>query len=326
MMRTWVARLAFLLAGGVAQAQTANESTPGLESCFEAARVADATCSKLAPEQRVHCFAKARTIQLECLDRILSDLPAGSKQAERPSDTVQSAPPANGAPADEHAERNAPKVAAPVDAVGSVPADQGLERPDPEPKSPEPKSTSGPTPTATLSSTTEEPGGAARPAMSTDGDDKPVRHPDWVLSETTSPVDYSPLLTAVLHSISSAKDAPSSFTVRCRAQRTEVSLRTNGSWDTSRRGAFPVESQVDELAVVRQQWSLSTDGRMAIYKDDAVAFLQSLPEGATLKVVVTPRENVRSEATFRLVGLSAIRQKVAAACKWAPVTATSDRR
>ena len=290
-MWTWVARFVFLLAGSVAQAQTANESTPGLESCFEAARVADATCSRLAPEQRVHCFAKARTIQLECLDRILSDLPAGSKQAEKPSD-----------------------------AVGSVPADQALEQPDPETKS-----APVPTPSARLSSTTEEPRDAAPPTPP-NRDDKPVRDPDWVFSETTSPVDYSLLVIAVIHPTSSAKDGPNSFTVRCRAQRTEVSLRTNGAWDTSRGGIFPVESQVDERPVVRQQWSLSADGRTAIYKDDAVAFLQSLPEGATLKVVVTPRENVRSEATFRLVGLSAIRQKVAAACKWAPVTTTSERR
>lgn len=320
-MWIWVARFAFLIAGSVAQAQTANEGTPELESCFEAARVADAICSKLPPEQRVHCFAKARAVQLECLDRFLSELPAGSKQTEKPSEAVQSARPANRAPADGRAERSAPEGSAPGDAVGSVPADQALERPDHEPRS-----APGPAPSAKLSSTTEEPRGAAQSGTPTNKDDKPVRDPDWVLSETTSPVDYSPLVTAVIHSTSDAKDAPHSFTVRCRARHTEVSLRTNGAWDTSRGSVFPVESQVDQRPVVRQQWSLSADGKMATYKDDAVAFLQSLPEGATLKVVVTPRENVRSEATFRLAGLSAVRQKVAAACKWAPVTATSDRR
>jgi hypothetical protein len=320
-MWTWVARFAFLIAGSVAQAQTVTEGTPGLESCFEAARIADAICSKQSPEQRVHCFAKARAIQLECLDRVLSELPAGSKQTEKPSEAARSPPPANGAPTDGRAERSAPKEPAPVDAVGSVPADQALERPDPEPRS-----TPGPTPSAKLSSTTEEPGAAAQSGTPTNRDDRPVHDPDWVLSETTSPVDYSPLVTAVIHSTSDAKDAPHSFTVRCRARHTEVSLRTNGSWNTSRGSVFPVESQVDQRPVVRQQWSLSADGRMATYKDDAVAFLQSLPEGATLKVVVTPRESVRSEATFRLAGLSAIKQKVAAACKWAPVTATSDRR
>src|SRR5215471_10909081 len=129
MIWTWLARFAFLLAGSAAQAQTANESTPGLESCFEAARVADATCSRQSPEQRVRCFSKARAVQLECLDRVLSELPAGSKQTKRPSDSVQSA---NRTPADGRAERNAPEVSTPADAVGSVAADQVLERADPE--------------------------------------------------------------------------------------------------------------------------------------------------------------------------------------------------
>src|SRR6266850_3616262 len=50
----------------------------------------------------------------------------------------------------------------------------------------------------------------------------------WVVSETTSPVDYSPLITAVIRSTSSVKDAPSTLAVRCRGLRTELLLRTEG--------------------------------------------------------------------------------------------------
>src|SRR6266850_421380 len=56
----------------------------------------------------------------------------------------------------------------------------------------------------------------------------------WVVSETTSPVDYSPLITAVIRSTSSVKDAPSTLTVRCRGLRTELQLRTEGAWRASR--------------------------------------------------------------------------------------------
>src|ERR1700686_1162879 len=44
----------------------------------------------------------------------------------------------------------------------------------------------------------------------------------WVISETTSPVDYSPIITAATLSRSNAKDAPTTFAIRCRGQRTDV--------------------------------------------------------------------------------------------------------
>lgn len=48
---------------------------------------------------------------------------------------------------------------------------------------------------------------------------------DWVVSETTSPVDYSPLVTALIRSTSQVKDAPNTLTIRCRGQ-----ARTDGAW------------------------------------------------------------------------------------------------
>lgn len=42
MMWGWLAGFALFFAGGVAQAQSANEGDSLLESCFHAARVADA--------------------------------------------------------------------------------------------------------------------------------------------------------------------------------------------------------------------------------------------------------------------------------------------
>ena len=60
--------------------------------------------------------------------------------------------------------------------------------------------------------------GASAPAQSNGG--------NWVISETTSPVDYSPQITAVISSESAVKDAPSSFAIRCRGQRTELVVTT----------------------------------------------------------------------------------------------------
>jgi hypothetical protein len=141
------------------------------------------------------------------------------------------------------------------------------------------------------------------------------------VSETTSPIDYSPLVAAVLHSTSNANGGPNSLAVRCRARHTELFVRTDGAWGVPHQNELLVEYQINDRPVVRLPWILSTDGKTATYKYDAVELLRSIPEGATLKIAVADHGDVRREATFGLGGLSGIRHKVETACKWAPVTA-----
>jgi hypothetical protein len=189
------------------------------------------------------------------------------------------------------------------------------ERPDRTPKSaPELRETNKPP------SMAPELSGAMRPETSGKKDDASMPQPDWIVSETTSPVDYSPLVSAVIHSTSGEKDGPNIFTVRCRAQRTEVSLGTNGAWGVPRGTLLQVDYQIDDRPSIRQQWVLAADGKTATYKDDAVALLRSIPDGAALKVAVADKDNISREALFQLAGLSAVRQKVAAACKWPRAT------
>ncbi len=137
----------------------------------------------------------------------------------------------------------------------------------------------------------------------------------WVVSETTSPVDYSPLITAVIHSTSSEKDAPNTLAVRCRGPRTEFLLRTEGTWGVTRASEVQVDYQINDQPFVRLQWSVSADGKTASYKDDAVELLRSLPEGARLKISVFDRQGLGQEATFQLTGLDSVRKKIGLACK-----------
>jgi hypothetical protein len=140
----------------------------------------------------------------------------------------------------------------------------------------------------------------------------------WVVSETTSPVDYSPLITAVIHSTSSVKDAPNTLAVRCRGLRTELLLRTEGVWRASRGSEVQVDYQINDQPFVRLQWTVSADGKTASYKDDAVELLRSLPEGARLKIGAFDRQGRGQEATFQLTGLDGVRKKIGLVCKWPP--------
>jgi hypothetical protein len=140
----------------------------------------------------------------------------------------------------------------------------------------------------------------------------------WVVSETTSPVDYSPLITAVIHSTSSVKDAPNTLAVRCRGLRTELLLRTEGAWRASRASEVQVDYQINDQPFVKLPWTVSADGKTASYKDDAVGLLRSLPEGVRLKISVFDRQALGQEATFQLTGLDSVRKKIGLACKWPP--------
>jgi hypothetical protein len=166
-----------------------------------------------------------------------------------------------------------------------------------------------------------------RPARAVDSPSKPT-DTNWIVSETTSPVDYAPLTTAVIRLPFSVKDAPNTLAIRCLGGRTEFLVRTEGTWRASRAREVQVDYQINDQPSVRLAWTASADGKTASYKDNAIGFLQSLPEGGRLKISVLDGPGPSQEATFQLAGLDAVRKKIAVACKWAPPAnkMTSEKR
>jgi hypothetical protein len=322
-MRIQLTTFALCLAGVTAHAQSTNDNMSGLESCIQAARVADAVCAKDDSAQHGDCFAKARSAQLECLDRVLSGAPAQSAPPASSAETVRPEPPVEAkspeASPEPPASRQTSRTDQPDSPAGSTPADEAAKLSNAAPE---------PAPANVPPSAAEMPTGAIRSNSSDNRNDKPAQEKDWILSETTSPVDYSPLVTAVISATSDVKDGPNTLSVRCRARHTEISIRTDRAWGVSRGNDLLVDYQINDRPVVRQPWSLSTDGKTATYRYDPVELLRSIPEDATLKIAVTARGNVRLAATFALTGLSGIRQKVGTACQWAPSTAkaSSEKR
>jgi hypothetical protein len=127
-------------------------------------------------------------------------------------------------------------------------------------------------------------------------------------------------VTGLIHSTSKVKDAPSALVVRCVGERTELLVRTDGTWTATRSHELRVDYQVNDQPAVGLQWILSSDGKTATYKDDPVSFLQSLPDAARLKINVADRASSSHEATFQTDGWDVVRNKIATACKWARTT------
>jgi hypothetical protein len=301
--------------GGAVCAQPADEGFKELKTCFQLTRAADAICSdpKNGATERLDCRQKALMAQLECLEHVFPGGSAGSVPPEMPPRTVSPEMPTVTVSPEVPAGSVSPETP-----IGTVAKGEPTSSQKTPPGTVLPK-----TPTQEMTTGTASPGVPARSV------DNPPKPPDtnWLVSETTSPMDFTPLLTAMTRLPSSVKHAPNTLAIRCRGGRTELLVRTGGTWRVSSAREVRVDYQINDLPPVRLAWAASADGKTAIYKDDPVGLLQALPEGARLKINVLDGPDP-SEATFPLAGLDAVREKIAAACKWPPVanTMSSEKR
>lgn len=316
----------FILWSGIVCARSANEIVVGLESCSQAARITEAICAKLQndPAQRSDCFQKMRAAQLECLEHVLSEAPAAPTAPKTTSEPTRSDPPATAASQEASPERVSPEQPGRTGSSEMSPRNPSAET------SNSPPQTIGRANPPEMPGSSERPTGTIRPDGSPKTANVPVRPTgtNWVVSETTSPIDYSPLVTALIRSTSQVKDAPNTLTVRCRGQHTELLAHTDGAWGKTRGNELHVDYQINDQPAVGQQWISSADGKTATYKDDPVRFLQSLPDGARLKINVADKASSSHQAMFQLDGWDAVRKKIGTACKWGRTTdkASTDKR
>jgi hypothetical protein len=116
--------IAFFLVGETVSAQSASESITRLESCFQAARLADAVCAKQEdPTQRLDCFEKMRTRQVECLEHVL---PEAATASESPGGKPPLAPPSSAteAPLKAVSPKEPDQTEPSGMSTGSIPADK----------------------------------------------------------------------------------------------------------------------------------------------------------------------------------------------------------
>ena len=145
-----------------------------------------------------------------------------------------------------------------------------------------------------------------------------VQHqgPNWIISETTSPVDYRPQIAALTTARASSQDAPSSLAIRCRTRRTELTISTTGSWKPAADDEVKVIYRINEEPPVEQRWRAAEMGRSLAFSGDVVRFLRSMPDSGQILVKVYAGKGPPYESTFQLAGLDPVRRKIAAACNW----------
>src|SRR6266852_6600505 len=115
--------------------------------------------------------------------------------------------------------------------------------------------------------------------------------PNWIISETTSPVDYKPQIAALTTARASSQDAPASLAIHCRARRTELTISTTGSWKQATDGEVKVVYRINEEPSVEQRWRAAETGRSLAFPGDVVRFLRSMPDAGQILVKVDAGES-----------------------------------
>jgi hypothetical protein len=136
----------------------------------------------------------------------------------------------------------------------------------------------------------------------------------WTVSETTSPVDYAPLVTATVSSREIAGVAPMRLIARCRSGRTELALA--GAKLSGKGADYALTYRINGGRPTPAAATLAASGTELAFAGDVVQLLQMLPASGEIAVTLSARAGPPQRAFFVLDGLKNASQKLAAACKW----------
>jgi hypothetical protein len=145
----------------------------------------------------------------------------------------------------------------------------------------------------------------APPATPSDAD-------NWVISETTSPVDYKPIVVA--NAFSRGSDTSMQLSIYCRNGRTE--LVVTGPAVTRRGEEYAISYSINGNPPVQLATGPPSLGTGAAFQGDVVRLLQSFPEEGDIAIHLSTRTAAALDGSFSLGGLKMVRDKIATACNW----------
>jgi hypothetical protein len=136
----------------------------------------------------------------------------------------------------------------------------------------------------------------------------------WIISETTSPVDYTPIVTATTFAQGNPAAGLKQLSIHCRGGRTEMVIAgpavAGGSDD------YALSYRLDDGQPVPVAAGKPSYGTGVAFRGDVVGLLLSLPGEGDIAIRLTARTGAVQDGHFSLAGLKAARDRVSAACKW----------
>src|SRR6202049_4798251 len=136
---------------------------------------------------------------------------------------------------------------------------------------------------------------------------------NWIVSETTSPVDYAPMVAAATFSRGGSDSPSMQLSIHCRGGRTELVV----AGPAVRSGEdYAISYRINDDQPVQLAAGSRSFGTGAAFTGDVVRLLQSLPEEGDIAVRLSTRTGAAQHGHFFLGGLKKVQEKVAAACRW----------
>jgi hypothetical protein len=143
---------------------------------------------------------------------------------------------------------------------------------------------------------------------------------NWIVSETTSPVDYKPIITASTYARGGSNGSAMQLSIQCRGSRTE--LLVSGPAVSRSSAEYAISYRINNSQPVQLAAGLPSSGTGVAFTGDVVRLLQSLPEEGELAVRLSTRTGAAQDGSFLLGGLKMVREKLAIRCKWPNAVAT----
>ena len=137
---------------------------------------------------------------------------------------------------------------------------------------------------------------------------------NWIVSETTSPIDYTPVAIATASASDGPDGSPLQLSIQCRGGRTELVI---GGPTLTRRGEdYLVSYGVNDGQPVVVAAGTPASGTGVAIKGDVVRLLASLPDQGEVAFRVTARQGAALEGRYALAGLKVVLERLAVPCKW----------
>jgi hypothetical protein len=160
---------------------------------------------------------------------------------------------------------------------------------------------------------------ASENALAQNVSQSPSATGNWIISETTSPVDYTPVVVVITRSRDSVESSAMELSISCRSGRTYLVVK--GQTISGRGDDDAISYRINGDKSVQVGAGSPSSATGAAFQGDIIRLLQSFPDEGEIAIRLAPRSGSASEGYFSLSGLKAVRNKLAAACKWPQATA-----
>jgi len=145
---------------------------------------------------------------------------------------------------------------------------------------------------------------------------------NWIVSETTSPLDYAPVAVATASSRAGPDGDTMQLSIQCRGGRTDMVI--SGPTVTRRAEDYVVSYAVNDSQPGVVAVGTPASGTGVALRGDIVRLLASLPDRGDIAFRVTNRQGATLEGRYALAGLKTLLARLAVPCKW-PAAAVAPR-